>query len=107
MDNLELVCRTALKDFFILLKKNEEYLKIRQKSVMNPDPETDRTIELLEPAFESDFENFNKSNQQLIDYLKTVPEKIVSFTIRREPDLEATYSIELDSEDKLVIRNLS
>jgi len=108
MDNLESLCRTALKDFFSLLKKNEEYLKLRQKSIMNPDPGTDQLIELSEPAFETDFENFNKANQPLIDYLKTVPEKIISFTIRQEKTgIESTYSIELDTEDKLVIRNLS
>jgi hypothetical protein len=107
MDNLENLCRTALKDFFSLLKKNEVYLKLRQKSIMSPDPESDQTIELLEPAFETDFENFNKANLQLIEYLKTVPEKILSFRIKQETGFETTYSIELDKEDKLVIRNLS
>jgi hypothetical protein len=107
MDNLETVCRSALKGFFNLLKRNEEYLKLRQKSVMNPDPQTDQTIELLEPQFETDFENFNKANKELIDYIQTVPDKIISFTVKQDKGIETTYSIELDKEDKLVIRNLS
>jgi hypothetical protein len=107
MDNLEDLCRSALKEFFTLLKKNEEYLKARQKLIMNPGNQSEQTVELLEPQFEKDFDDFNNNNIQLIEYLKTTPARSVEFKIKHGVDMEGNYTIDLDKEDKLVVMNLS
>ena len=107
MDNLEDLCRIALKGFFNLLKKNEEYLKARQKLLMNPGNQSEQTVELLDPQFERDFEDFNKNNGQLIEYLKTTPARSEEFKIMHGVGMEGNYTIELDKEDKLLVRNLS
>jgi hypothetical protein len=108
MENVEELYRKALNGFFNLLSKNEDYLKTRHlinHTTGNVDPEILKKFEKLHHHFEDEYKIFNQTHTRLIEYLKTIPTKSVTFNVKIGSPYEGNYNIELDQSNNLVVKN--
>ena len=108
MENLNELSKTALRGFFHLLSKNDDYLKTRHlidHTAGKVDPEILEKFEKLHDHFESEYKIFNHTHAPLIEYLKTTPTKSMTLNISTGLSLEGNYTIGLDESNNLIVKN--